>query len=181
MLFIIITAGFFLTVTARQWHHLPFLIGVTLYLLYILKIGGDFMAGRFLTAPFLIMVILLVRSPLPSLKAIWVPALVSIALCCGFLVPNSRWYPFYTSPVLIDARGIADERAVYVDATGIFTALRGVQIPASPYAKAGLQAKLSYQKVLVVLNRIGFLGFMAGPSVHIVDLPALSEPSEDRG
>jgi arabinofuranosyltransferase len=176
LLCIVMAAGFVLTIAGRQWRHVSLLVGVALYLLYVLKIGGDFMAGRFLTAPYLLMVVLLVRHRWPGWQGMWVPALVGIALCCGVLVPNSRWYPFYTSPVLVDARGIADERAVYVDATGIATALRGVQVPASPYAQAGVQSRVSHQKVLVVLNRVGFLGYTAGPSVHIVDLPALSEP-----
>ncbi len=175
ILFIIIAAGFSLTFISREWRNIPFLLGIILYFLYTLKIGGDFMAGRFLTAPFLIVMILLIRGSYPSLKWIWIPVLAGVVFF-GFLTPDSRWYPIITSNVMIDGRGVADERAAYVDATGILNALRGIQMPNSPYAQGGLQARFSNQKVAVVLSRIGFFGFEAGPYVHVVDRPALADP-----
>ncbi len=36
---------------ARSWRKLPLAAGCLLYLAYIVRVGGDFMSGRFLTAP----------------------------------------------------------------------------------------------------------------------------------
>src|SRR5690606_31660178 len=38
----------------RNWKQIFLFAGVLLYLVYVVKIGGDFMAGRFLTAPLLV-------------------------------------------------------------------------------------------------------------------------------
>ena len=43
----------------RRWRELAVALGIFLYLLYIVKIGGDFMSGRFLTTPLLAAVCLL--------------------------------------------------------------------------------------------------------------------------
>jgi hypothetical protein len=94
---------------------------------------------------------------------------------CGLLTPNSRWYPIITSKMLIDTRVVADEHAFYYNATSIFAALSGLQVPNHRWTRDGLHAKLSHQKV-VVQGNIGFFGFAAGPFVHIVDPPALGDP-----
>jgi arabinofuranosyltransferase len=174
ILFICIAASFMFTLILEEWDNMPFLIGIGLYILYTVKVGGDFMAGRFLTAPFLVAVLLLARGSYPPLKWVWVAAL-AVAVLCGFLTPNSRWYPIITSKVLIDTRGVADEHAFYNNATGIFTALRGLQVPNYLWAQQGLQARLSNQKVVKEAN-LGFFGFEAGPFVHIVDPRAISDP-----
>ncbi len=174
ILFIIIAASFSLTLIFQEWGNMPFLIGTGLYMLYTVKVGGDFMAGRFLTAPFLVAVLLLARGSYPPLKWMWVAGLAAVVLC-GLLTPNSRWYPIITSKVLIDTRGVADEHTFYNNATSIFTALSGLQVPNARWTREGLQARLSNQKV-VEKGNIGFFGFAAGPFVHIVDPRALSDP-----
>ena len=174
ILFICIATCFTFTLIFQEWENIPFLIGIGLYILYTVKIGGDFMAGRFLTGPFLVSVLLLARGSYPPLKWVWVAGLTVVVLC-GLLTPNSRWYPIIKSKVLIDARGVADEHTFYSNATGIFTALRGVQVPNYVWARQGLQARLSNQKVVEEAN-LGFFGFEAGPFVYIVDPRALSDP-----
>ena len=51
----------------QSWQR-AFALGVVLYCLYLCKIGGDYIAGRFLSVPFLVAA-LLVADWLPSLKA----------------------------------------------------------------------------------------------------------------
>ncbi len=174
ILFLIIAASIYVIFLQREWTNLPFIVGMGLYMLYTLKIGGDFMAGRFLTEPFLIAVILLTRTPFPALQLHWQPALVIIAIF-AIITPSSRWYAITTSPANHDKRGIADERAHYVNATGILNVQRGVIWPNSAWTRGGLQAMVSAQHVVVETN-IGFFGFAAGPHVHIVDIWALSDP-----
>ena len=63
----------------RRWRELAVALGIFLYLLYIVKIGGDFMSGRFLTTPLLAAVCLLGTLSWSSKRA-WAPALAVMAL-----------------------------------------------------------------------------------------------------
>jgi arabinofuranosyltransferase len=174
--FVIIAVSVLFLFERSAWQDLPFLIGIGLYLLYTLVIGGDFMAGRFLTEPFLIAVILLAHTSFPSLKSKskWIMAF-AIILLFEIVVPNSRWYPLSKSNILTDQRGVTDERAFYADATALVKVEHITLWPNSVWLREGLQARLSGQHV-VVRSTIGLFGFGAGPHVHIVDIWALGDP-----
>ena len=49
--FLIIVAGILLAVLQKDWESLPLIVGMALYILYTVNVGGDFMAGRFLHRP----------------------------------------------------------------------------------------------------------------------------------
>jgi arabinofuranosyltransferase len=85
--------------------------GMVLHLLYVVRIGGDFMAGRFLSEPFVVgLVAISGMAPSSSRR----PALVVVV---AFLVlwPLSpfRIDDAYSSYHFDDHQGIADERAFY--------------------------------------------------------------------
>ena len=122
LIFVVMGASVVLLLQQRVWKDLPVLLGMGLYLLYTVKIGGDFMAGRFLTEPFLIAVILLVHTTFPVSK-LNVALAFAIILLFVLITPNSRWYPLIGYKVLIDQRGVADERDYYVHETGILNVL----------------------------------------------------------
>ena len=172
LIFFAIAACIMLTFLLKTWNNLPFLIGIGLYLLYTIKVGGDFMAGRFLAEPFLMAVVLLARTDFVLPNRLLAFGLIALL---GLLVPNSCWYPILKDSTVVDARGVADERAFYVDATGLLNVQRGIQWPASPWVEQGLQARTSEQRVAVTYNA-GFFGFVAGPQVHVVDALALCDP-----
>jgi arabinofuranosyltransferase len=185
LLFIVIVACLILVCLSKDWKSVPFALGILFYLCYTAKIGGDFMAGRFLTAPFLMAVIVLACTsfpqPLPRSSCFLAFAIIAFI---GLLVPNSRWDVFYlinAAPTpnggqpIIDQRGVADERAFYLNATGILYVQRGISWPNSSWTQEGLQVKASGQHVVVRTN-IGFFGFAAGPHVHVVDEYGLSDP-----
>jgi len=174
LLFVVIAASIFFLVQQRVWKDIPFLIGMGLYLLYTVKIGGDFMAGRFLTEPFLIGVILLVHTSFPSSKSNYILAF-AIILLFEIVTPNSRWYPLIRSHVLIDQRGIADERSYLVETTALVQVGPIPLWPKPPLLVKGLPGRFSGQHV-VVRTTIGYFGFVAGPHVHIVDIWALADP-----
>ena len=48
-----IVAGVTLPWLRRTWRQAAVAVGIAFYLLYVVRIGGDFMAGRFLSAPLL--------------------------------------------------------------------------------------------------------------------------------
>ncbi len=174
LLFIVIGASIFFLFQQRAWKDLPFLIGMLLYLLYTVKIGGDFMAGRFLTEPFLIAIILLVHTSFPVSKSNWTLALAIIMLFT-IITPNSRWYPLIRSSLVMDQTGVADERAFYEDTTLVNAKHLTTLQPGFVLTQEGLQARRSGKHVVVGVS-VGFFSFAAGPHVHVVDVFGLSEP-----
>ncbi|MFT9850467.1 hypothetical protein [Aneurinibacillus sp. REN35] len=161
---------------ARDWKRIPIAAGAILYVLYVIKVGGDFMSGRFMTAPLLGAMIALVSMPLTLSRKMLSGAAVAIA-AVSLLAP----YPSIASDAsygtvrkgLIDEHGIADERAFYYQAAGLLRAHEGVKLPDSPMVKKGIAWQ---DRTLSLESHIGFFGFYGGPKLHIIDSFALSEP-----
>lgn len=155
----------------------PFL-GLLLHLLYIIKIGGDFMSGRFLAAPFLFALITLLQLewPLTYRKpAFWVLLFVIIGLGLTAKHPALLNGPDYGSRPEHQENwrdgDIADERMYYYPYTGLLNPNRQIH----PWAGQGMDIRLNGPAVLEHGN-IGFLGFYAGPAIHIVDRNGLADP-----
>ncbi|MBV9613963.1 MAG: hypothetical protein JO031_00735, partial [Ktedonobacteraceae bacterium] len=175
LLFIVPICAILLVVASRDRRSIPLVIGMALYVAYVAKVGGDFMAGRFLTPPLLMAVILLVRNIPSSAKTLWATIFI-VVIFLGFFVPNSRWYVINTSNIRAeDARGVADEHAYYAKATGLINFQRNVSMPNSVEAQYGLQVKLDNEQV-AAFNAIGYFGYEAGPHVHVLDNLALGDP-----
>jgi len=172
------TAAVFVALARRWADGLAVAAGIVLYILYVVSIGGDFMSGRFLTLPLLAAVALLLaitsRSAgsaaihlTPRLAAI-LAALVLLLAAIGHL------------PVLLAGRptgdaarrdgDIADERAYYTPYTGLFAD----RVP-HPWAEQGLVLRAEGAAV-VEHGNVGFLGYYAGPAVHIIDRNGLTDP-----
>ncbi len=150
-------------------------LGNLLSLLYIFFIGGDFMSGRFFAGPLLVSVILLVRLIPPFPKAVKSAILVSV-LILGFMAhaPTQLNTP-KTSETAISPDGIADERAYYFIDSGLMNIdWHAPIIPNHPWARDGLA--LRARGGVSVEYSIGYLGYFAGPGVHIVDRYALADP-----
>jgi arabinofuranosyltransferase len=161
-------------------------IGLILYLLYIVKIGGDFMAGRFFSVPFFFAVIILAQMRLRP-RAWFALAIVWFAIGLAGPTPPFFYNENYTGIVedqkkvqrpsaVTDRRGIADERGGYYPDAGLLPVLtRQNMEPPHGWALAGKAARAT--KVdLVAFGTPGFYGFYAGPAVHIVDYYGLGDP-----
>jgi arabinofuranosyltransferase len=149
--------------------------GNLLSLFYILYIGGDFMSGRFFAGPLLVSVILLMRLIPPFPKGVKSAILVSV-LILGFMVhsPTQLNTP-KSSETAIGPDGIADERAFYYNDSGLLNIdWHAPIIPNHPWAHDGLA--LRARGGVSVEYSIGYLGYFAGPDVHIVDRYALADP-----
>jgi arabinofuranosyltransferase len=172
ILFLVIVGACFLVIAQREVRSLPLLLGMILYLVYVVEIGGDFMAGRFLTPIYLIAVILLVRT-LPRLADVPWGSIVLCTIVITFLVPGNRWYSFVDAP-MFNPPGVNDERSFYVAVTGLINFYRGT-LSHNGWATEGMNVRMHHEKV-VLHHNIGFTGFEAGPTVHIVDDYALADP-----
>jgi arabinofuranosyltransferase len=179
-------------------------LGVLLYLAYTVKIGGDFMSGRFLAAPLVAAAVLLARIPLRPKhlpRSALVGAGVVAVVVLGALPPLSplrsgRGYAEWTL-----FHGIADERGQYFQSLGLLNGRRGLAEAndtrwASRF-KALTDAGRSFMAFpdrtvggwrmwdlehrepplgVVVFNRVGRFGYGVGPRVYVIDDLGLGDP-----
>lgn len=156
----------------RAW---PASVGVGLYLLYVLRIGGDFMAGRFFAAPLFVGALLLARVPSALLGDQWWIPCALLALLGG-----AASHPTLTSDSSYGAgpeeigKGITDERGFYYPGTGLLTAHRGAPMPTHRFADEGRAAARTGEQAPTYA--VGMIGFYAGPRVRVVDQIGLTDP-----
>ena len=150
-------------------------LGVLLYLLYVVRVGGDFMSSRFFTLPLVVSVMLIVRHWKPRLL-VGVPALCAVA-AIGFLIPHPTVLSAvadYHLPKVVDWDGIADERAAYYRWTGLLNYRTDRVWPEHPSALLGY--KLQQQGVkCYTWGQIGMIGYMNGRTTHFIDPYGLAD------
>lgn len=163
----------------RQKHLIPLAIGMLLYILYVVKIGGGFMSGRFFTGPFFMSLIILVRMDVFPKLAGDMGRLLALTVLVGWLPGNPTLLSGsgYTQnkEESIDQHGIADERAFYYQGTGLLHVGSGRSLPDFRWVEDGRKLAASPDRVHVVTN-MGFVGFYAGPEKLLVDHFALTDP-----
>ena len=171
----------------------PLISGVALTVLYLLRIGGDFMMGRFLTAPFVMSAAILAHSPWPRgarAAAITAAALVVLGLAAPWEPAALSGYGYARLDNLLHGQwaaaprdggrsigvyGVIDERRYYYESTGLLKSRPGHPRPDHPNAEDGRALRAGSDRV-VIRDGIGFVGYFAGPDVHIVDPYALTDP-----
>ena len=174
-------------------------LGVLLNLSYVLWVGGDFMAGRFLSYSYLVAIILLVlelprvtlpiqrshslenestvTAPRQTLTATVLAGASVAAYAVAFNhTPLNCWRPSpeHVRPLF----GISSERAGYHETNlGNYLSLdRDAAFrPDHFFAHVGLGFSRSPERVHVTRN-IGMTGYAAGTDKIIVDIYALSDP-----
>ncbi len=145
--------------------------GGLLYLLYVVWIGGDFMAGRFHVVPFVMALALLAESVADS-PATWLRAGVLAVTLLSLASPRSpllsgahygserdSWSRPYTVH-----RGVLDERAFYYPLSGLLSSA----VPEPPAQRATSRR--------VEVGFFGRIPYEKGPLLHQVDPQALGDP-----
>ncbi len=164
---VMIMSAFARTVSTRM-----LAIGIILYLWYIVSIGGDFMAGRFLSIPLFASVLLMTRL-LGGSRGLWatVAGVLLAVGCASTHVPlwsNSRYSETAPKPT-----GVVDERAVYFRDHSLALAKRGTfRDPDWPSTKqiGGTT------HVVDTCGLMGTSGVDFGPYIHLLDECALADP-----
>lgn len=158
-------------------------VGIGLYLLYVLRIGGDFMAGRFFAAPFLVAVALIVSRSRFGGFAIWRDRRLHAALALVAVLALLNPYP----PVIFSLRtqpyrarmeqGIADEKMVYYGNLGLDNYLGD----SSPHfwQSEGETARAAGESPLLQAG-VGLFGYHAGPEIYVIDVYTLGDPLRAR-
>jgi len=169
---VVIFTGILLALFSRKFKETLVAIGVILYLIYIIQIGGDFMSGRFFSALLLISTVLLMRSQFfhrYSRKSRFFSYLVLLIPLCVYSLN-----PYSIKPN--NENGIADERGVYYSATSLFN--KNIWTTLQPdyyWAHNGLYHKTIGKKKSIRPSS-GMYSFYGGPELHVVDLHGLGDP-----
>ncbi|HEX8281403.1 MAG TPA: hypothetical protein VF551_08500 [Chthoniobacterales bacterium] len=184
---IVIGLGVSVAVASRDGRLIAGAVGVLLYLLYIVNIGGDFMSGRFFSLPFFCAVVFLVQRP--AVRTTWI-GLAVLFVAIGLLAQRPALLndeSYRANKVVdfsgmdpnsvIDRRGIADERGSFYHESGLLPLARRKQFtPTHWWAATAAPDVRAKGRQIVVFGNIGFFGFHAGPDVHIVDYFGLGDP-----
>jgi arabinofuranosyltransferase len=155
-------------------------LGILFYLLYVLRIGGDFMSGRLLTAP-LICALSIIAWHLPPLRlrygALTASVLLLISLCNPFpSLLSGRDYGVGRNVFTEAIHGIVDERASYYPSTGLLRRVDGELWPHGKYSEWARDMRRSQEMIVTSYRCTGIFGYEAGPAVYIIDSYALSDP-----
>ncbi len=173
---LVIVSATVLTLFRRICGYAAIGLGIALYLYYIVKVGGDFMSGRFFALPLLGSCILLSRYAWDRTQLV---GAIAVMLLVGFMAP----YPTLLSNSAfgasgnngINPTGIADERGWYYQKTGLLRVKRDTEMPEHEWAQKGKIYSFKGD-VIEYESCVGFTGYFAGPRVHIFDGYALTEP-----
>jgi arabinofuranosyltransferase len=162
----------------RDW---PLVAGVVLTCLYVVRVGGDFMYGRFLVAPFFVSLLVLQRGARRlsfTQAALTAAAVLAIALTAPYqpsLLAGADFGASDPPNKNLETRGVHDERRWYYPQTGLLRQELGTIHPNQVWVLDGLRFRQEDARVVVRRN-IGFLGYFAGARVHIIDVYALADP-----
>ena len=150
-------------------------LGLIVNTLYVVSVGGDFMAGRFLASAYLWAAILLVEAPWR--RAFALPLLASVTLF-AIISPFSplRSTPSYVYKEI--ERQVGDERGIFFPVASLhrwWQTDAGEVFPVYHWSRRGLKARESETRVFYEAN-IGMFGYWAGTEKIIVDSLAISDP-----
>jgi arabinofuranosyltransferase len=157
----------------------PVSVGFLLYAFYVVRIGGDFMAGRFFS---LLVVggvfVILWCAPAGFRRRKWLPALAAVAVVGVGVLITPR--PVLTTELFSDgkaqrsfyAHGIVDERLWYLKESSLFW--RDRDAPMGGWFTD--QGKALPSGTASVHMTLGFFGFAAPANAIIVDLWGLTDP-----
>jgi arabinofuranosyltransferase len=152
-------------------------LGQCLYLGYTVWVGGDFMSGRFLTAPLFVGVAQFASAAIELARPARLAAIAG-TLVLGLLA---------TSPTLVsdgsfgrgkayeEFHGVTDERLYYYPRTGLLRAGHAFTRPDLIDADLARRMLEAGQRV-ATREMVGMFGYAAGPDLYVVDRFSLGEP-----
>ncbi|MBY0407546.1 MAG: hypothetical protein K2Q01_07625, partial [Rickettsiales bacterium] len=150
------------------------LCATLLYLGYVLAVGGDFMAGRFLALPFFACLLLLAQ-----MGSHWAPERLrqlEALMLAGFVMHEAYYLPRGIDSI-DPHHGIADERNYYLESATLFPYWGGMRFASDGVRADGGAIAIDYAEDGVVQhNFIGLYGYTAGPELTVIDGNALADP-----
>ncbi len=172
---LLIISGIIISFFKKNRKFLPLTAGVIIYLVYIIWIGGDFMNGRFFSAPLVVVLIFLASLKIKSYN-FFLTSVISIIII-SFLGPyptilGDKWP---REGLLINEDGICDERVFYTTSASLLFAIKGEKMPSGNQVDSGRIAKTANSE-FEIINNVGFFGYYSGSQCYILDNYALNDP-----
>lgn len=159
-----------LLLVARTAAQRGVLLGALMHAAYVLWVGGDFMAGRFLTPVLFAVLVVLSDLELPDRTAGGLAAGLTLLSLLGAGSPLRAGADYRRLPPW---SGVVDERGFYHQGAGWL----GSERPGFDhrFAAAGRRARDRGRRS-VTRATAGYFGYYAGPDVHVTDPLGLTEP-----
>jgi arabinofuranosyltransferase len=150
-------------------------LGIAGYLTYVGAVGGDFMSGRFLTVIYIMSVLLVVNSL--GLLHTWSLPGASAALL-SFSIPSfsDRRADLTGNDCFVPLSGIVDERACYVEHTGLAQNVRRQKWKTHVYLNDFTTAANKNPSAVMIYDLVGMVSYANVQSKHLVERFGLSEP-----
>ena len=174
---LVIVAGVvapFVTRDRRLW---PLAFGVVLHLVYVVKIGGDYMLGRFLTAPMFLAMICLAR--VRKLRLVEYATAAAVVVGIGLSADPSTLVLNGDDGLTMNEarhpRRVHDIHRMLWDSASLLAATRTRQMPDHRWADLGRKGPRRPGKVEVV-TAVGMRAYHAEREVHWIDNVALGDP-----
>lgn len=171
-------AGLAIGLAQRATRWLAF--GALLYVGYVVKVGGDFMAGRFFLPPFVVATAILAewlgarRRVVPFAVAVAAMVLGAVRGVPPWLRSPAADVPPADLDAVIEAQhGIGDERRIYYPQLGLFSPTRA--IPEFGALHAMVRPGGAPEPWILLNGAVGSAGFGAGAMGHVLD-PILCDP-----
>jgi len=148
---------------------------IALHLAYLVRVGGDYMSGRFLSVPLLEAAVILSRVRL--VRPLDLAAALGVALALGVA---GRRVPLMTSDAYgglgKSPQGVDDEMGWRFDDTALLRLNREHSLAdRGGWIADGIKARRDGARVVVYRN-VGYFGFFAGPRVHVLDPYGIGDP-----
>lgn len=181
----VIALAFAYAVWRRTAHALALVAGATAYCAYVVWVGGDFMCGRFFTAPFVVALVVLSRAELSGAKLRDTAMLGTLALglvVLGALAENptvSKTLDVKRTrrPEIVD--GITDERQFFAAQLSL-RSVWGRAEPKPSWRRRGEVLDPEPQpgavRAVYEFGNIGIPGYYAPKTVTMIDRFALADP-----
>lgn len=154
--------------------------GALIYVAYIVYVGGDFMLGRFFSAPVFLAALVLADAVGSRPWRFAVLAYAMAAVAALFMVPHAVLLDAiaHQAPAgtYYDGHGVWDMRLAFTHSSGIAYAKSGVAMPVHEYAESGRQLRATGKPKTGLYGAAGMRAFFAGPDLRLVDMHAITDP-----
>lgn len=159
----------------RTWEALMPCVAALAWLLYQLRIGGDFMVGRYLTPPVALAAVCVAREASGFAAGRLAPTAAALVMLLWPASP-ARLVHLRRAGPMIYHRGVSDEWAAYRSTLALFHSEDPdpAQHPAAREAREYGRSTDAQQPVVRIA--IGIFGYYAPPEAIIVDALALADP-----
>jgi len=150
-------------------------LGIAVYLLYVLWIGGDFMSGRLFAFPAVVATCLLVCAWPAAMtvgRSAAAAALLVAVSAATAAPPIAAPGRCHAGPA---ANGIVDERAFFYEFTGLLRNDRSKSVEDHAWVVDGKHMAANGPPI-TSQQAVGLFGYYAGPDVYVMDRLALTDP-----